>query len=642
VVTLPIPPADVKLVVERLEAAAGHRLRLAVPLIGGWAAIVLAIQLVMSPAVAAILWPVHVLLILACLVTHVAHRRGLIKPTLYTPVGAALTCLQLGIFGAAYFLGGKPVYLVATVIEIVAAGVLHVRTRGAIATGLVAVVGWLAGTLVVGLDARTGLDLLAVVAAASAALVAHRSIVHAMHKAEWLRLVDERRRDELAVALEAARHELEERKRAEAEREALREQFTQAQKLEAVGTLAGGVAHDMNNVLAAVIGLTELVRDEVDGPARADLDQILATAQRGADLTRNLLGFSRRGKYRLERVALESVVEQTTRLLCRTLPKRVALETSFAHGMLDVRGDGSQLGHVLVNLCLNAADAIAASGTIRITTAAVELAGERAETLGVADGRYVALTFSDDGSGMDEATRRRVFEPFFTTKAVGKGTGLGLAMVYGTVAHHKGAIEVDSAPGRGTTFTIYLRASARRSHSCSSTPRVKSGNGLVLLVDDEPAVRLVGRRLLERFGYQVAEAVDGKDALAVFALRRDEVRLAVLDMSMPVMGGAECFYALRAQAPWLPVLMCSGYAVEAEARGCLAAGAAGFLEKPFSAAQLAAAVARALGGDAAVEPVESTVDESGAIEDTGPVVTEPGEAIALAVARRRAADAGDR
>jgi signal transduction histidine kinase/CheY-like chemotaxis protein len=382
------------------------------------------------------------------------------------------------------------------------------------------------------------------------------------------------------------------------EREQLLEQLLQSQKLEAVGTLAGGVAHDMNNVLAAIIGLAEIVRDDLTGPARDDVGQILDSARRGAALTRNLLGFSRRGKYHKESVAVADLVGSVSKLLTRTLPKGI---TICVEGVVecDVDGDAAQLSHALMNLCLNASDAMAGDGLLRIQVGDVTIDPARATVLSIEPGRYVALDVSDSGSGMSPEHQARIFEPFFTTKEKGRGTGLGLSMVYGTVQAHKGAIEVDSELGRGTVVTVYLPTTnasvpaAVPGLAPAPTALVPAGATLVMIVDDEPLVRAVTRRWIERAGYQAIDAANGREAVELYAQRLGEIRAVVLDMEMPVMGGAECFATLKRLDPTVRVVIASGFTTERDTQACLDAGALGFLEKPYAAQQLIDVISRA-------------------------------------------------
>jgi CheY-like chemotaxis protein len=332
----------------------------------------------------------------------------------------------------------------------------------------------------------------------------------------------------------------------------------------------------------------------VSGPPLESARQILEAGRRGTDLTRNLLGFSRRGRYRKEQLELSSVVDSLTVLLSRTLPKGIEI-TASSTSTAAVEGDRAQLSQAIVNLCLNASDAMVGVGKLRIDVADSRVAGERARSLGLPGGRYVSMTVADTGCGMDRETQSRMFEPFFTTKGQGRGTGLGLAMVYGTIASHGGAIEVDTEPGRGTAISIHLPAVERAvvpAAAPTPTPAPQPVTaGVVLLVDDEDMLRAVTRRSLKRAGYEVIEARNGLEGVERFRERRADITVVVLDMAMPIMGGAECFRQLRAIDASVRVLLASGYTLEQDARECLASGALGFLEKPFRTARLLEALA---------------------------------------------------
>jgi signal transduction histidine kinase/CheY-like chemotaxis protein len=528
-------------------------------------------------------------------------RRRRIPRALLPATGAALAILIYATLLYSFIEIESATLTIFVVMIVFGAGVMQSSQRW-LATTLVLVVGsWLvAGLSMLGtsfLPIATGLIL-----AAFVAQFLHLFVIrHLLHIKE-LRRRDREHGAELAAALAAATHELVERHRAEAEREKLREQLLHAQKLEAVGTLAGGVAHDMNNMLAAILGMTELARDE---PATAPqaIEQIGVAARRASELVRNLLGFSRRGQYSKERVELSSVVASIAVLLSRTLPKEIELVTSDT-ARHAVEGDVAQIGQVVLNLGINASDAMSGRGVLRVDVGERRLTGEAARAVGVTDGLYVWLRVTDTGCGMDASTRARMFEPFFTTKEPGRGTGLGLAMVYGTVTHHDGGVEVDSEVGRGTAITVYLPAVEAVAElrpidaetPASARPRTVTPGDVLLVVDDEPLVRSVTRRSLERAGYKVLTASDGAEGLAVYQEHADEIRVVVLDMAMPVMGGAECFRRLRAVDPSVRVLLASGYALENDARACLAEGALGFLEKPFRASRLVEAVALARAG----------------------------------------------
>jgi len=403
----------------------------------------------------------------------------------------------------------------------------------------------------------------------------------------------ETHRLDLQHALQRLERELGERQRAEADREALRDQFVHAQRMDAVGTLSAGLAHDMNNILGGILAFAEILHAQATDPeVREDLDRIRQEAERGAALTRGLLAFSRRGAYRKRAIALGAVIDDMAPLLARTLGKNIKLERTDG-AVAIVEGDPAQLGQILINLGLNAADAMDGTGTIWIATDVVELTANQIGHLPA--GSYAMLAVTDTGVGMDEATRLRMFEPFFTTKAIGKGTGLGLAMVYGAIEAHGGAIAVASAPGKGTTIEIYLptvEAVPERPKRASTNPSLLRGQ--VLIVDDEATMRAGTARIVEQLGLSALTASDGEEALAVFDNQDGDVALVLLDMAMPRMTGAECFRALR-QRRNVPILLMSGYTDHAAARALLEAGASGFLEKPFTAEQLGAEVDRILG-----------------------------------------------
>jgi signal transduction histidine kinase/CheY-like chemotaxis protein len=396
--------------------------------------------------------------------------------------------------------------------------------------------------------------------------------------------------------------ELDERKRAQAESEKLRDQFVHAQRLDAVGTLAAGLAHDMNNILGGILAFSEVLYAEAkDKGVKADLARIRQEAERGAALTRSLLAFSRRGAYRRRPILLHSVLDDMTPLLSRTIGKNITIERSDGPPTI-IEGDPAQLGQVLLNLCMNGADAMRGTGALTIATDEVEL--QAGELDGLPAGRYAKLAIKDTGSGMDAETRKRAFEPFFTTKPVGKGTGLGLAMVFGAVQAHGGSIVVDSAPGIGTTMTIYIPASEASPALPTSDPLSKTrARGVVLVVDDEPVVRTATARLVEQLGLTAVTAGDGEQAVDVYTQRQKEIVLVLLDMVMPKLPGPECYRALR-KLGRTPVLLVSGYAADAVTQELLDTGADGFLEKPYTAEQLGAEIDRILGR---AEPAQSTV-----------------------------------
>jgi two-component system, cell cycle sensor histidine kinase and response regulator CckA len=370
------------------------------------------------------------------------------------------------------------------------------------------------------------------------------------------------------------------------------EQLRQAQKMEAVGQLAGGVAHDFNNLLTAILSYCELLLEEIrqGDPLRADIEQIRQAGQRAAGLTRQLLAFSRRQVLQPKVLSLNTVVESTEGMLRRLIGADIVLEMRSEPALWHVLADPGQLEQVLVNLVVNARDAMAQGGRIVVATENREhKADSPARGNGVRPGSYVALTVSDTGVGIDPANHARVFEPFYTTKEPGKGTGLGLSTVYGIVEQSGGHVMVESASGRGATFTILLPrhlGGEPMGGSKVDRRRLPGGTETLLLVEDEAAVRNSARRLLERQGYSVLEARHGADALRILEESGRQIDLVVTDLVMPEMGGKELAERLRAHRPGLKVLYMSGYTEKAIAAGGVMPPNTGFVEKPFTVEQL--------------------------------------------------------
>jgi len=514
-----------------------------------------------------------------------AVGRGRIRTmSAISAAGGVLSTLLTATTIWAFTLGHGMEFVVMIALQFLAAGTLYFSTRW--------LIGYLgAAVLATGVAfAMCGYVTEFVIAATTAVLAVTFHLV----LGEVQRRRDLEHATEIGSALAA-------REAAVRDAERYQEQLLQSQKMEAIGTLAGGIAHDMNNALAGIIGITEMLAEDArDAQARADLGQILQAAQRAADLTRNLLGFSRRGSYRRTRVASPPLLQSVMNLLARTLPKGVRVEISLTDETTDLLGDASMLSHALVNLCINASDAMAGRGLLTLACETQQLDAAAARGLAVAPGRYVVLAVRDTGSGMDEATRARVFEPFFTTKDPGRGTGLGLAMVYGTVKRHEGAITIDTALGVGTTFRLFLPvATGGASDHAEPAPLPPSAavvGARILVVDDEPLARSALDRALVRAGYVVTSAVDGRDGLDALVRVGGQFELVILDMAMPRMTGHEMFHAARAQFPELQVLLTTGYAPSQLAQPLLASGALGVLEKPFDAERMLQVVAHAIRG----------------------------------------------
>ncbi len=388
------------------------------------------------------------------------------------------------------------------------------------------------------------------------------------------------------------------------DRKRLEEELRHSQKMDAVGRLAGGIAHDFNNLLTGIIGYADLLQHSDGGgnEAREHAGSIAALAERGADLSRNLLTLARRNPTRAEAVDLHDVAREVTDLVYRTFDRRIQIRLDLAAPSAVVSGDRSQLTNALLNLALNARDAMPHGGRLTVATRASILDPEfcslHAEHL--TPGNFVSLSVRDTGTGMSPETQARIFEPFFTTKAPGAGTGLGLAMVYGTVRAHHGLILVESEPGAGSTFTIHLPASRDLAQGRDAAVQVglRSGSGRILLADDEEMVRDVCARMLRRLGYDVDTASDGQEAVERVTGDARGYDLVILDGNMPRLTGPDACRLIRTARPDARILLASGYVapeVEAEWR---TAGFQGVIHKPYNLAALSQAVAQHLGATA--------------------------------------------
>ncbi len=383
----------------------------------------------------------------------------------------------------------------------------------------------------------------------------------------------------------------------------LQKQLLQAQKMESLGTLAGGIAHDFNNLLTVIGGYSELLLlDKQEGdPSYEDLYKIIIATRRGAELVKNLLAFGSKVEPQLRRLDLNHEVEQIRKLLIRTIPKMIEIELSLAKNLARIKADPVQIGQVLINLALNAQDAMARGGKLTIQTRNESLDEEycSAHPL-VKPGAYVLLAISDTGHGMDEKTLEHIFEPFYTTKEVGKGTGLGLAVAYGIVQQHAGFIQCQSEPGRGTRFEIYLPAINDLPNILEEAP-VKlepiKGSETILLVDDEEFVRELGVRILSAAGYKMLGAANGREGLRIYEKSRDKIGLVILDLIMPEMGGKQCLEEILRIDPKAKVLIASGAGAMETTEDALAGGAKGFVRKPFKIEEMLGAIRRVLDSD---------------------------------------------
>jgi PAS domain S-box-containing protein len=379
----------------------------------------------------------------------------------------------------------------------------------------------------------------------------------------------------------------------------LEEQLRQSQKMEAVGQLAGGVAHDFNNILSVILSNAELALETIgNGPAATDLHEIEAAAHRAASLTRQLLTFSRKQPRHIETIALNSVVTNIEKMLTRIVGEDIVMSAILMPRLGSIAGDTGQLEQVLVNLVVNARDAMPAGGRLTIETSNVTIDDADAAHLAVAPGRFIMLSVSDTGCGMDEATQARIFDPFFTTKEVGKGTGLGLSTVFGIVKQSEGGIVVHSRPGEGSTFRVYFPRATTAADA--HTPELRStvrarGSGTVLVVEDDEGLRKVLRRRLNSWGFSMCEARDAAQALVLLHELASPVDLLLTDLVMPGLDGRALAARVRADRPQTKVLFMSGYTEHPAVKTAAHDPGEHFIAKPFTGDDLFVAVCRALG-----------------------------------------------
>lgn len=369
----------------------------------------------------------------------------------------------------------------------------------------------------------------------------------------------------------------------------------QVQKLQTLGTLAGGVAHDFNNLLQAILGNASIIRLHT-GPSAAvqnSLEQIETACQRASELTNQLLAYAGKGKFVLEAVDVSQLAIEMSKLLVASLPRKPQLLGQFAPALPAVEGDPTQLRQVLMNLVINAAESLPDnSGVIRLSTGAVDLSADDLTGLLLGDdlppGTYIYFEVCDTGCGMTEEIRSRIFDPFFTTKQ--NGRGLGLAAVLGIVRGHRGALQVHSESGSGTLFRVLLPALKKSAAGRPAAPREQSRpertSGTILVVDDEAAIRNSARFLLESLGFAVLTACDGFEAVETFKTMQAKISAVLLDLSMPKMSGAEAFRKLRAVRPDVPILITSGYSEEVTVQQFQEAGLVGFIQKPYRGSEL--------------------------------------------------------
>ncbi|MBP7527519.1 MAG: PAS domain S-box protein [Syntrophorhabdaceae bacterium] len=384
-------------------------------------------------------------------------------------------------------------------------------------------------------------------------------------------------------------HDISERKRADEERERLQAQLLQSQKMEAIGQLAGGVAHDFNNILTAVIGYGNLLEMEMqaEDPLRMYVEEILASSEKAVSLTQSLLAFSRKQAISLTYHNINDIISEVESLLKRLLSEDIDLKISLGTPGLGVMADITQIQQVLINLATNARDAMPSGGVLSIEAGQVRPDNSFVASHHGKGSLYATISVSDTGTGMDQQTRARIFDPFFTTKEVGKGTGLGLSIVYGIVKQHNGFISAYSEIGVGTTFHIYLPVVDQKARGRRPKPaRVRKGSGTILLAEDNPEVRRLAKSLLMRTGYRVIEAANGEEAVDAFIANQDSVDLVIVDVVMPRKNGIEVIDEVRALKPDIKVLFTSGYTRDILSDKGICETGFDFLAKPLSPHEL--------------------------------------------------------
>ena len=368
----------------------------------------------------------------------------------------------------------------------------------------------------------------------------------------------------------------------------LEAQILQAQKMESIGTLAGGIAHDFNNLLAIILGHLSLMERAAYDPAKSasSFRAITKAAERAAGVVGQLLTFARKNEGRRESVRVNDIIRELLKFLDETLPKNISITTDLAGGLPSVIADGTQIHQVLLNICVNARDAMPRGGTLRIATRAAAH-DEVRNRFPLADARtYVEIRACDTGMGMDETTRRRIFEPFFSTKEPGRGTGLGMAVVFGIIESHCGFIHVDSHPGRGSAFTIYIPvppAAVDRPEPAESGPaEVPARRETILIVEDEEDLCDLLRMILETAGYTVLSEPDGQAAVEAFRRHRGEISLVISDVGLPKMSGDQAYFAMKQLDPGVRMVLASGYMEPELKASVLRAGVRAFLQKPYA------------------------------------------------------------
>jgi len=391
-------------------------------------------------------------------------------------------------------------------------------------------------------------------------------------------------------------HDITKRKQSEIERMRLEAELHKASKMEAIGTLAGGIAHDFNNLLMGIQGSTSLIGQDMPN-SRQNLQQIEIIEQcvkRGSELTRQLLSFAKSGQYNPQTVDINRIVDETVQMFGRTR-KMINIHRHLDANLWSTDADRGQLEQVLLNLMINADQAMPEGGQIFLATENINPDAPQIKRLGLKSDKYISILVEDTGVGMDEKIQNRIFEPFFTTKEISHGTGLGLASAYGIIKNHGGMIDVDSTPGRGSRFYVYLPASSGAVVTEIGVARgILKGHGTILLVDDEEMILDVSGKLLERLGYRVIAAENGEQAVEIYQKWCQDVDLVILDMIMPAMSGFETYNRLKEINPQIKVLLSSGYSEKGQAGEIVARDRQDFIQKPFDLTQLSQKIAMIL------------------------------------------------
>ncbi len=394
-------------------------------------------------------------------------------------------------------------------------------------------------------------------------------------------------------------YDITDQRKVEADNKSLEDKLRQAKKMESIGTLAGGIAHNFNNILMGIQGSVSLMLMNKD-PSHPDRDLLRGIEEcvtSATELTRDLLGFARGGKYQVKPTDLNALIKNWNWMFGHT-KKEIKIHEKFEKNLSTVEVDQGQIKQVLLNLDVNAWQAMPGGGNIYVHTENVTIDQEYVAPFEIMLGRYVKISVTDTGIGMDEEIRGKIFEPFYSTKEMTTSSGLGLASVYGIIKNHGGFINVSSEIGAGATFDIYLPASDQEVVKEAPGPNrqaIQYGQDTILLVDDEPIIIDVGQKMLERLGYRVLIARSGDEALEVYGKKRTEIALVILDMIMPGMGGGETYDRMKAIDGNVRVLLSSGYSIKGQAKEIMDRGCKGFIQKPFTLFDLSMKIREALG-----------------------------------------------